>query len=118
MDAADAIRRGKKEQLLKQLAELLVEEQREQGVFDSVPHFSTLEQAAHALGQELSCAAQQRVAAEVVVRAKPLAECPTCGREHPVTTAKRTMTSLDGPIEVLEAKAHCPACRRDFFPSA
>lgn len=118
MDAAAKDREATKQRLLKQLAELLVEEQREQGVFDSVPHFSMLEQAAHALGRELSCAAQQRVAAEVVAREKPVAECPTCGRERSVTTAKRTMTSLDGPIEVLEAKAHCPACRRDFFPSA
>ena len=118
MDAAGAIRRGKKEQLLKQLAELLVEEHRERGAFDSVPHFSTFEQASHAWGQELSCAAQQRLTAEVVAHGQRLADCPTCGREQPVTTAKRTMTSLDGPIEVLEAKAHCPACRRDFFPSA
>jgi hypothetical protein len=118
MDAADAIRKRKKEQLLKQLAELLVEEQRARGVFKSVPHYSVLEQAAHAMGQELSCAAQQRVVAEVVATGKSVSDCPTCGREQPVTTAKRTMTSLDGPIEVLEAKAHCPACRRDFFPSA
>lgn len=118
MDAVAKDRKAAKERLFQQLAELLVEEQREQGVFDGVPHFSSLEQAAHALGQELSCSAQQRVAAEVVAQGKPVAECPTCGREHPVTPAKRTMTSMDGPIEVLEAKAHCPACRRDFFPSA
>jgi hypothetical protein len=118
MDAAAKDRKATKQQLLKQLAELLVEEQHEQGTFDSVPHFSVLEQAARALGQELSCAAQQRAAAEVAAVGKPVADCPTCGRDHPVTTAKRTMTSLDGPIEVLEAKAHCPACRRDFFPSA
>ncbi len=58
MDAVAKDRKAAKERLFQQLAELLVEEQREQGVFDSVPHFSSLEQAAHALGQELSCRAQ------------------------------------------------------------
>jgi hypothetical protein len=28
------------------------------------------------------------------------------------------MTGIAGPFEMLEPKAHCPACRRDFFPSA
>jgi hypothetical protein len=28
------------------------------------------------------------------------------------------VSSLDGPIEIMEPKAHCPDCRRAFFPSA
>ena len=35
-----------------------------------------------------------------------------------IDTRQRTVTSLDGPIEVLEQVAHCPVCRRDFFPAA
>ncbi len=31
---------------------------------------------------------------------------------------KRAVTSQDGPVQLIENKAHCPRCRRDFFPSA
>jgi hypothetical protein len=42
--------------------------------------------------------------------------CPDCGRLCPVVTEERTITTGDGPFEHHEPKAHCPACRRDFFP--
>ena len=42
--------------------------------------------------------------------------CPDCGRPCPVITEDRTVTTGGGPFEHHEPKAHCPACRRDFFP--
>lgn len=42
--------------------------------------------------------------------------CPDCGRLCPVVTEERTVTTGGGPFEHHEPKAHCPACRRDFFP--
>jgi len=118
MDATDSAREHKKLQLLRQLAEVMVEEEREQGTFVSVPHYSVIERAAHRLGKEVSQAAQARAVAEVAAKAQTTADCPTCHQPHPITTQKRTVTSLDGPVELLEVVAHCPACRRDFFPSA
>jgi len=118
MEAAAQACDGKKQELLQQLAELLVEEQRDRGTFQSVPHYSVLEQAARALGQEVSRAAQARAMAEVAATAKATAACPTCGQQHSVAVQKRRVTSVDGPVELLEPVAHCPACRRDFFPSA
>jgi hypothetical protein len=44
--------------------------------------------------------------------------CPDCGRVCPVVTEDRTVTTGDGPFEHHEPKAHCPDCRRDFFPPA
>ena len=47
MDAAQLKRDAEKSRLLKRLAELMVEEQRAAGVFEEVPHYSVLEDAAH-----------------------------------------------------------------------
>ena len=54
MDAAQLVRKEEKTRLLNRLSEIMVTELREQGTFSRVPHYSTLEQAAHELGQELS----------------------------------------------------------------
>ena len=44
--------------------------------------------------------------------------CPTCARDCPVDTAPRTIQVRGGTIRYKEPACHCPACRRDFFPSA
>ena len=106
-----------KTRLLNRLSEIMVEEQRQLGTFDKVPHFSTLEQAARALGQELSRSSQRRSAAEVAATHRRTAECPLCHKSCLVVTTQRTVASLDGPFDLTEPKAHCPACRRDFFPA-
>lgn len=118
MDAAKRLRNEEKSRLLDRLSEIMVDEQREQGTFDGVPHFSTLEQAARALGQQLSRNSQRRASAEVAAAGCQRADCPTCKKSCVVEISQRTVASLDGPIEASEPKAHCPACRRDFFPSA
>lgn len=118
MEAAQHARNVEKLQLLNRLAELLVEEQHEQGVFDRVPHYSVLERASRALGQELGRTAQQRVAAEVAARSEAVAACPACGQQCSVQMQKRVVSSIDGPVELIEPRADCPACRRAFFPSA
>lgn len=54
MDAAQQARSKKKKELLIQLAELMIEEQVEEGVFLNTPHYSIIELAAANLGRELS----------------------------------------------------------------
>jgi hypothetical protein len=45
--------------------------------------------------------------------------CPECGRMCPLKREERPITVRTGAVfEHDEPKAHCPACRRDFFPSA
>lgn len=118
MDAAQSKREAEKGRLLRRLAELTVEEQREQGLYKRVPHSSQLEQAARSLGQELSRLTQERSVAETAAECGPTAACPTCGRKHAVQLSKRTVTSVDGPVELVEPGAYCRPCRRSFFPSA
>jgi|SRR5271168_2388017 len=118
MDAVLRKLEEEKLKLLERLAEIAVEEQRQQGMFQKVPHFSAVEEAGHKLGQFLSRVAQARLANEIAAGERIARECPTCGAVCSVVMATRTVTGIDGPMEILEPKAHCPACRRDFFPSA
>lgn len=118
MDAKAIAREREKQQLLNRLAEIMVSEQQEQGVYASVPHYSVLEQASHRLGQELSRAAQRRAMAEAATANVESAACPTCGEQRPVKFKRRVVQSIDGPVEVVEPSADCRPCRRSFFPSA
>ena len=43
--------------------------------------------------------------------------CPGCARTCPVTKAPRTIQVRGGAVQYDEPVCHCPACRRDFFPS-
>lgn len=118
MDAQQTALQEEKKRLLQRLAEIEVQQQRQQGLFDSIPHFSVLETAARRLGQELSCLTQQRAAGEVAATSQAMSACPQCGHDAAIKLSKRTVHSLDGPVEMLEPVAHCSACRRAFFPSA
>jgi hypothetical protein len=117
MDVAVQKLAEEKAKLLERLAEITVEEQRRQGLFQKVPHFSQVEEAGHQLGQFLSRFTQARLANEIAAGERIARECPTCRAACSVEMARRTVTGIDGPLEMLEPKAHCPACRRDFFPS-
>ncbi len=118
MDAARKAREAKKKELLNQLAELMIEEQVEQGVFLETPHYSIIERQAVTLGRELSRKAQERGAREIAANCAPQAVCPRCQTMCRVDTKTRRVTSLDGPVELTETIAHCRRCRRSFFPSA
>lgn len=85
---------------------------------EGVPHYQLIEQAAHDIGQQLARATQQLHMNELAARLPDSADCPTCQKHCSLVPFKRTVTSGDGPVEIQELKAHCPRCRRDFFPSS
>jgi hypothetical protein len=47
----------------------------------------------------------------------PEQPCPACQRLCPVEREPRTIQFWGVAVEYREPKCHCPACRRDFFPS-
>jgi hypothetical protein len=47
----------------------------------------------------------------------PEQPCPECGRICPVKREPRTIVFWGAVVEYREPKRHCPACRRDLFPS-
>jgi hypothetical protein len=118
MEASQQARERKKQEHLLALAELMIEEQVEEGVFLGTPHYSVIEIAAMNLGHELSQEAQQRGAREIAASFESQAACPTCQTVCDVRVEKRDVTSLSGPVELAETIADCPKCRRSFFPSA
>ena len=70
-----------------------------------------------------ACQAIVRGAVETMTdqQAKQLGEesaCPICGRMCVVERKPRPMTVRGGEATLHEPVAHCPGCRRDFFPSA
>jgi hypothetical protein len=44
--------------------------------------------------------------------------CPQCGKLCGVDSSERPLRVSGGVIQLREPKCYCPACRRDFFPSA
>ena len=118
MDADRQARERKKRELLRELAELQLEEMIEAGDFEQTPHFGAIERTASELGKRLSREVQERAGREVAAEGLTQAFCPTCGAACEATTQQRTVAGMDGPIELTEAVAHCRRCRRSFFPSA
>jgi hypothetical protein len=84
----------------------------------AVRRYAQIELAAHEAGKRVSQQIQARMGREVAAEAPPQAACPSCGQEWPVIAEDRTVASIDGPVTLTEAKAHCDRCRRSFFPSA
>lgn len=116
MDAKSTLLSQKLESLLSQAAAVAAELQGlEQG--KETPHFDQIELPAHALGQRLSRMIQSERACEVAVAEKNQTTCPDCSRRCKVEVHRRTVNSMDGPIEVAETVAKCRRCRRSFFPS-
>ncbi len=118
MDAHGNNRAERKKQLLRELAQIQVEELRDEGVFRKTPHYSTLESAASELGKLLSREAQLQAGREVRAECCDEAVCPTCKARCQVETKSREVVSIDGPVTIDEAVAECSECRRSFFPSA
>jgi hypothetical protein len=118
MDAKVLELRERFERLLKETAEAATELDVATGALAGVPHFSVIELRAHGIGRQVSQMVQQRQMSEVVASQVATARCPKCRTVATVTTSSREVTSIDGPVKLLETKCHCDQCRRDFFPSA
>lgn len=83
-----------------------------------LPHFCQLEAAIEARVNQLGRLMVERTAREVTAEAPAEAKCPGCGATCRLETSRRTVQSLHGETELLEAVGDCNRCRRSFFPSA
>jgi len=118
MDAAKDLREEERVRLLNRLAEIMVEEQRELGTFQRTPHLCELESVSYSLARQLGCVSLSRAVREVAAGCDTVAACPNCGGQCAVETTERAVKGISGSMSLTETVAHCPACRRDFFPSA
>ena len=108
------------EKTLSRAAELKVQLDRAAGIASGkvVPHDSVIEDAAHEAGMGFRRQLQERHMRELSASHVGTAKCPKWGERCVVDAAARKVTSGDGPVQLAEAKAYCPTCRRAFFPSA
>ena len=118
MDDANSALREKVAKLIRDVAEAKVALDRAEGKIKGVPHYSVIEDAAHELGRDVSRLVQQIHMTELVAHQTLSGKCPQCGRRHTLEPKKRTVTSGDGPVEIIELVGDCTCCRRAFFPSA
>jgi hypothetical protein len=116
MDVAMAAMKEKLNRLLKEAAQVSVALDRADGTITGIPHYSMIEARAHELGQQLSREIQARQMGELVAGRTATALCPKCRARCDLDFKERTVTSIDGPVEIQELQGYCPDCRRAFFP--
>lgn len=88
------------------------------GLLNQDVRFTALEAAGHQLGRAVAQIATERLALARAERLTGPQPCPTCERACPLVHRERELETIDGPVDLREPVCHCPACRRDFFPSA
>jgi hypothetical protein len=112
MEGAKAVLKEKLNRLLKEAAQVSVALDRADGTISGVPHYSVIEARAHELGQQLSREIPARQMGELIAGRMATAPCPKCRARCELDFKNRTVTSIDGPVEIQELQGYCPACRR------
>jgi len=80
--------------------------------------FRTMEQIAAAAAQGLTEGTLQHLVQQQAERLPNEQSCPKCGKLCPTEPLTRVLTAQGAKIQQVEPLAHCPDCRRDFFPPA
>jgi hypothetical protein len=80
--------------------------------------FRTFEQIAHAAAHGLTEGTLQLLLQQQADKLPEVQPCPTCGKPCPTELRTRPLTAQGATVEQVERLAHCPDCRRDFFPPA
>lgn|SRR5579871_1191240 len=80
--------------------------------------FRTMEQIAAAAAEGLTEGTLQQLLRQQAERLPAEHPCPDCKRLCPTHPHTRPLVARGAEVEQVERIAHCPACRRDFFPPA
>jgi hypothetical protein len=78
--------------------------------------FRTMEQIALAAAQGVTEGTLQLLLKQQAAKLPDEQPCPDCGRLCPVKPSSRPLVARGATITQAEPLAHCPDCRRDFFP--
>jgi hypothetical protein len=80
--------------------------------------FRTMEQIATVAAQGLTEGTLELLLQQQADQLPPEQPCPGCGKPCPIESHNRPLTARGAEIQQTERIAHCPDCRRDFFPPA
>ena len=80
--------------------------------------FRTFEQIATAAAHGLTEGTLQLLLQQQADKLPDEQPCPTCGTRCPTESRARPLAAAGATVEQVERIAHCPDCRRDFFPPA
>lgn len=78
--------------------------------------FDEMEQIAAAATAGLVEGTLEHLAQRQAERLPDELPCPACRKQCPVKKRPRRVVARGATITLQEPVAHCPACRRDFFP--
>ena len=80
--------------------------------------FRTMEQIASAAAAGLTEGTLQLLLEQQADKLPEQQPCPDCGRLCATQPHTRPLTARGAHLAQVERAAHCPDCRRDFFPPA
>jgi hypothetical protein len=80
--------------------------------------FRAMEQIATAAAEGLTEGTLQLLLQQHADKLPEDQPCPCCGQLCPTRAHTRALTAQGATIQQAERIAHCPTCRRDFFPPA
>ena len=80
--------------------------------------FDTMEQIATAAAHGLTEGTLQLLLQQQADKLPEHQPCPHCGKLCPTEPHTRPLTAQGATVQQAERIAHCPDCRRDFFPPA
>src|SRR5262245_50470648 len=78
--------------------------------------FELMEQIAAAASAGLVEGTLEQLTSQQAQRLPEQLPCPTCQKSCPLQTRPRKIVARGATITLQEPVAHCPDCRRDFFP--
>jgi hypothetical protein len=78
--------------------------------------FEQMEQIAAAASAGLVEGTLEQLTSQQAQRLPEQLPCPTCQKSCPVKMRPRQVVARGATIALQEPVAHCPDCRRDFFP--
>lgn len=78
--------------------------------------FDQMEQIAAAVSRGLARGTLDQLTRRQAEQLPGELPCPTCRKPCPVETRPRPVVARGATVTLQEPVAHCPACRRDFFP--
>lgn len=103
---------------MKELAELISQEQFASSGVPLEITFSEIEEIGHQAGQLIAAQVDRQLVTKHRDHFADEQACPTCERPCASRPCERELTTRDGTMTLPETICYCPNCRRSFFPSA